>query len=92
MFIVNISNSLAVVVVFSVDKRSPYLSVRQEGNVICRQAILAGAKEKRLAEARARAALMVKDKEQMEVRGDLLRKTVILFQSKNIIAIDYIMF
>ncbi|XP_013146631.1 PREDICTED: axonemal 84 kDa protein-like [Papilio polytes] len=45
-----------------------------------KQAILAGAKEKRLAEARARAALMVKDKEQMEVRGDLLRKTVILFQ------------
>ncbi|XP_045538531.1 dynein axonemal intermediate chain 7 homolog [Papilio machaon] len=45
-----------------------------------KQAILAGAKEKRLAEARARASLMAKDKEQMDVRKDLLRKTITLFQ------------
>ncbi|CAK1592878.1 unnamed protein product [Parnassius mnemosyne] len=44
-----------------------------------KQAILAGAKEKRIAEAKARADLMAKDEDEQEIRKDLLAKTVALF-------------
>ncbi|KAJ0182966.1 hypothetical protein K1T71_000942 [Dendrolimus kikuchii] len=45
-----------------------------------KQAILAGAKEKRATLARERAELMAKDNAEQELRSDLLQKTVNLFQ------------
>ena len=47
-----------------------------------RQAILAGAKEKRATLARERAELMAKDNEELDIRKDILTKTVSLFHSK----------
>ncbi|XP_063836421.1 ABC transporter F family member 4-like [Ostrinia nubilalis] len=48
-----------------------------------KQAILAGAKEKRAALARERAELMAKDNTEQEVRRDILQKTCDLFHSKH---------
>ncbi|XP_075988674.1 dynein axonemal intermediate chain 7-like isoform X2 [Anticarsia gemmatalis] len=44
-----------------------------------RQAILAGAKEKRLALQRERNELMAKDVDEQDIRRDILKKTVLLF-------------
>ncbi|XP_068622130.1 dynein axonemal intermediate chain 7 homolog [Battus philenor] len=55
-----------------------------------KQAILAGAKEKRLSEARARAALMAKDNQEQAVRADLLVKTISLFRKFELQRVNFL--
>ncbi|XP_060809002.1 dynein axonemal intermediate chain 7 [Amyelois transitella] len=55
-----------------------------------KQAILAGAKEKRAAAARERAELMAKDNEEQEIRRDILQKACNLFRKFEMQKFEYL--